>query len=37
VCHLDSSSDKKHFHFVDGSDGGLTMAALQLKAKKRKT
>ncbi|MBM3381730.1 MAG: DUF3095 domain-containing protein [Betaproteobacteria bacterium] len=35
VCHLDSSSEKKHFHFVDGSEGGLTMAALQLKAKKR--
>lgn len=36
VCHLDSSSEKKHFHFVDGSDGGLTFAALQLKQKKAK-
>jgi hypothetical protein len=34
ICHLNSESQKKHFHFVDGSDGGLTFAAIQLKSKK---
>ena len=34
ICHLNSESQKKHFHFVDGSDGGLTFAAVQLKSKK---
>jgi hypothetical protein len=33
VCHLDGQNQKRHFHFVDGSDGGLTLAALNLKAK----
>ena len=35
ICHLNSESQKKHFHFVDGSDGGLTFAAIQLKSKKK--
>jgi hypothetical protein len=34
VCHLHAQSEKSHFHFVDGSDGGLTLAAAQLKQKK---
>jgi hypothetical protein len=36
VCHLDGQSQKKHFHFVDGSDGGLTIAATRLKEKLKK-
>jgi hypothetical protein len=36
VCHLNSQSQKKHFHFVDGSDGGLTTAATRLKEKASK-
>lgn len=34
TCHLHSSSEYRHFHFVDGAGGGLTAAAVQLKAKK---
>ncbi|MEN9809228.1 MAG: hypothetical protein RLZZ488_795 [Pseudomonadota bacterium] len=37
TCHLHSSNQKRHFHFVDNSDGGLTVAATMLKAKKSST
>lgn len=36
TCHLHSSSQLRHFHFVDGNEGGLTAAATQLKAKAKK-
>ncbi|NBX17899.1 MAG: DUF3095 family protein [Proteobacteria bacterium] len=36
TCHLHPSSQHSHFHFVDGLAGGLTAAAVQLKAKKSK-
>jgi hypothetical protein len=36
ICHLNSKSQKKHFHFVDGSEGGLTAAASVLKEKKKR-
>jgi len=35
ICHLSSNSNKNHFHFIDGSDGGLTFASKQIKQKKR--
>lgn len=34
TCHLHSSNHKRHFHFVDNANGGLTVAATMLKAKK---
>lgn len=33
VCQLDSGKDHRHLHFVDGTDGGLTRAAQDLKRK----
>lgn len=36
VCHLKPEKQKQHFHFVDGSEGGLTLAATQLKEKKKR-
>ncbi|MEN9826994.1 MAG: hypothetical protein RI953_2739 [Pseudomonadota bacterium] len=35
TCHLHSSGEQSHVHFVDGVAGGLTAAATQLKAKKK--
>ena len=35
VCHLKPDHQKQHFHFVDGSEGGLTFAATMLKFKKK--
>ncbi len=34
TCHFQSAEGQKHAHFIDGSDGGLTLAAKDLKAKK---
>ena len=31
TCFLETLRDGEHFHFVDGSDGGYTMAAKKLK------
>lgn len=33
ICQLDSGKDHRHLHFVDGSEGGLTRAASDLKRK----
>lgn len=33
TCHLHSSSQQRHFHFVDNTQGGLTAAAAILKRK----
>lgn len=33
VCQLDSGKDHRHLHFIDGSEGGLTRAATDLKNK----
>lgn len=35
TCHYQSGQGQKHVHFVDGSDGGLTLAAVELKQKKQ--
>lgn len=35
VCHYQSGVDNKHTHFVDGVGGGLTLAAFDLKQRKR--
>ncbi len=31
TCFVESLSDGEHVHFIDGGDGGYTMAAVQLK------
>ncbi len=35
TCHLKSREGQEHTHFIDGDQGGLTFAALQLKEQKR--
>ena len=35
TCFLETLRDGEHFHFVDGSDGGYTMAAKKLKERKK--
>jgi len=35
TCHLISYKGDNHSHFIDGSDGGLTMAANNLKKQKK--
>ena len=34
TCHFQSVEGQKHAHFIDGADGGLTLAAKDLKIKK---
>ncbi len=34
TCHFQSAQGHEHAHFIDGAGGGLSLAALQLKAKK---
>ncbi len=34
TCHFQSGVGQRHVHFIDGSDGGLTLAAVELKRKK---
>lgn len=31
TCYVESTSDAKHIHFVDGGDGGYAVASMQLK------
>lgn len=35
TCHYQSGQGQRHVHFIDGSGGGLTLAALELKRKKQ--
>jgi len=34
TCHLQSAIDDRHTHFIDGGDGGLTRASIELKTQK---
>jgi hypothetical protein len=36
TCYVDSPFDNQHVHFVDGADGGYTLAASEIKAKFKK-
>jgi hypothetical protein len=36
TCHLMSKEGQRHVHFIDGSDGGLSRAANDVKEKKRR-
>lgn len=35
TCHLRSMKTQEHSHFIDGADGGLTIASIQLKEQKQ--
>ena len=32
TCFVDSTQQGEHLHFIDGGDGGLAVAAKQLKS-----
>jgi len=34
TCLVESASESRHVHFIDGADGGYTMAAREMKQRR---